>query len=269
VKKGSASRTEYVWLLDSSAAGGVGKTGLTFSGPTAYYARNRGAATAITLATQTATGAWSSGGFVEVDSANMPGLYRFDPPDAAFASGVNKVIFLIKGSGFAPVILEFQLVDFDPENAASLGLTNLDATVSSRATQASVDDLPTNAEFVAGLAAADDAVLARLGTPAGASVSADIAAIKSDTTAIVADGSGLDAAGVRAAIGMASPNLDTQLAVISSQIGAVGSSSTAIKAKTDQLTFTVPGVVDANVTHVIADAVRQDGSNDTNWGGQP
>jgi hypothetical protein len=45
---------------------------------------------------------------------------------------------------------------------------------------------------------------ARLGAPAGASISADIAAIS------VGSG-GLDAAGVRAAIGLASANLDTQL----------------------------------------------------------
>ena len=64
--------------------------------------------------------------------------------------------------------------------------TNLNATVSSRASQTSVDDVPTNAELATALGTADDAVLARLGTPAGASVSADIAAAKADTAAIKA-----------------------------------------------------------------------------------
>lgn len=41
--------------------------------------------------------------------------------------------------------------------------TNLNATVSSRATQTSVDDLPTNAELATALASADDAVLAAIG----------------------------------------------------------------------------------------------------------
>jgi hypothetical protein len=59
--------------------------------------------------------------------------------------------------------------------------TNLNATVSSRASQTSVDDLPTNAELSTALAASDDAVLAVLGTPAGASVSADSASVQSDT----------------------------------------------------------------------------------------
>jgi hypothetical protein len=63
---------------------------------------------------------------------------------------------------------------------------NLDAAVSTRATQTSVDDLPTNAELATALGTADDAVLARLGTPAGASISADVAALKVDTAAIKA-----------------------------------------------------------------------------------
>lgn len=59
--------------------------------------------------------------------------------------------------------------------------TNLNGTVSSRASQTSVDDLPTNAELTTALGTADDAVLTRLGTPAGVSIAADIAAVQADT----------------------------------------------------------------------------------------
>jgi hypothetical protein len=65
---------------------------------------------------------------------------------------------------------------------------------------------------------------ARLGAPVGASISADVAAVQSDTdniqtrlpAALVggkmdSTGGGLDAAATRAALGMASANLDTQL----------------------------------------------------------
>lgn len=65
---------------------------------------------------------------------------------------------------------------------------NINATVSSRATQTSVDDLPTNAELATALASADDAVLAA------------IAALNN-----------LSEANIRTAIGLASANLDTQL----------------------------------------------------------
>jgi hypothetical protein len=53
---------------------------------------------------------------------------------------------------------------------------------SALATQSSVDDLPTNSELATALGAADDAILTVLGTPAGASVSADIAAVNAKTT---------------------------------------------------------------------------------------
>lgn len=57
-----------------------------------------------------------------------------------------------------------------------------------------INDLPTNAELATALGTADDAILAVLGTPAGASVSVDIAAVKVDTAAILVDtGTTLDA----------------------------------------------------------------------------
>lgn len=66
----------------------------------------------------------------------------------------------------------------------------------------------------------------------------------------VTGGSGLDAAGVRAALGMSSANLDTQLAAIDDAVdtevaavlAAVDTEVAAIKAKTDQLTFTATNV---------------------------
>lgn len=77
-------------------------------------------------------------------------------------------------------------------SVGKLIVDNLNATISSRASQTSVDDLPTNAELATALGTADDATLAaistlstKVGTPAGVSVSADIAAVKSDTGTIV------------------------------------------------------------------------------------
>lgn len=115
--KDATSRSEYIFIQDSSLTTGAGKTGLVFNTASlvAYYVRPLGSATAITLATQTVTGAFSSGGFVEVDSTNMPGVYRLDVPNAAFATGVDKVVVMLKGAAnMAPVLLEYQLVGFDP-----------------------------------------------------------------------------------------------------------------------------------------------------------
>jgi hypothetical protein len=112
MRPGSTSQTVYIFVQDSSVTTGAGLTGLAFNtgSLTAYYVRPLGSATAITLATQTVTGAWSSGGFVEVSSANMPGLYRLDIPDAALATGVRSVAILLKGAAnMSPCVLEIDL----------------------------------------------------------------------------------------------------------------------------------------------------------------
>jgi hypothetical protein len=78
----------------------LGATGLTYntSGLTAYYIRNKSTATAISLVSQTASGAWTSGGFAEISSANTPGLYRLDIPNAALASGSDEVTIVVRGA---------------------------------------------------------------------------------------------------------------------------------------------------------------------------
>jgi len=94
VKAGATSQTIDVWLPQKAAATSPGDpiTGLAYntSSFTAYYRNGAtGTLTAITLATQTVGGAYSSGGFVEVSSTNAPGLYRFDIPDAAIPASVG------------------------------------------------------------------------------------------------------------------------------------------------------------------------------------
>jgi hypothetical protein len=78
----------------------LGATGLTFStsGLAAYYVRNREAPVAITLVTQTPTGAWTSGGFAEISSSLVPGVYRLDVPNAAFAAGASDVTIVVRGA---------------------------------------------------------------------------------------------------------------------------------------------------------------------------
>jgi len=114
IKAGSVNVTVYINILDSSVTDGSGLTGLVFNsaGLQASYVRNQAAASTITLATQTAAGAHSDGGFVEVDASGSPGLYRLDLPDAAVASGVNSVVVSVNGATDAvPIYLELQLDD--------------------------------------------------------------------------------------------------------------------------------------------------------------
>jgi hypothetical protein len=103
---------------------------------------------------------------------------------------------------------------------------------------------------------------ARIGAPAGASVSADVAAVKAETASILTDTAEIGTAGA----GLTALASAANLATLS---GYVDTEVTAIKAKTDSLTFTVSGKVDANITHVIGDAVQSGSSKTTNWGGTP
>lgn len=129
IRKGSVDQSIYLEVLDSASTTGGRKTGLVYntSGLTAYYARNGGSATAITLATlAAANSAHSDGGFKEVDGTNMPGLYRLDLPDAAVASGADSVVVTLFGAaGMAQVSSEIQLVAHDPQDSVRAGLTAL------------------------------------------------------------------------------------------------------------------------------------------------
>jgi hypothetical protein len=156
IKKGATSQSIDVLVLDSTSATGGRKTGLAYNTAslTAYYKRNGASPVAITLATLAAiNSAWSSGGFKEADATNMPGLYRLDVPNAALASGADSVVITLRGAtGMVQADVEISLVD----NVAA-DLATLLGTL-----QTSVDDVPTNAELSAAIAAGDDAMLAQI-----------------------------------------------------------------------------------------------------------
>ena len=138
---GSTSNILQVFIRDSSSTTGAGLTGLAFNSAslTAYYHKDADTtATAITLVTMT-VGTYTSSGFKEIDATNMPGWYQFCPPNAAVSSGAS-VSFHLKGAtNMAPLPIEVQLIAANLQNATTLGLTNLDATVSSRSTYAGGD----------------------------------------------------------------------------------------------------------------------------------
>jgi hypothetical protein len=102
------------------------------------------------------------------------------------------------------------------------------------------------------------AIISTLGTPAGASVSADIAAVKAQTAAIETDtaeigaaGAGLTVLATQASVNTIDDFLDTEVA--------------AIKAKTDQLTFTVANRLDANTKNINDVAVIGAGTALDKW----
>jgi phage baseplate assembly protein W len=218
----------------------MGLTGKIHSDVTGSYTRSRAARTAITMATlASASAAWSSGGFILVDDTNCPGLYRFDVPDAAFATGagVDRVIVSVKVTGAIEEHIEFLLTDWNKqvasipnaaaEAAGGLFTRGTGAGQINQAANGMIDTNPVRLNNVAqslldlkdfadegydpatnkveGVKLADTVTtytgntpqtgdaFARLGAPAGASVSADIAAIEAQTDDIGAAGAGLTA----------------------------------------------------------------------------
>ena len=126
ILKGATSQIWYLKIRHAST--GAGLPGLAFntSGLTCYYVRDGAAPVEVTLVTQTTTGSYSSGGFVEVSSANMPGIYRFDPPNAALASGSEGAVFTFKGAAnMDQVDIEVELIAVNLQDAVRAGLTSL------------------------------------------------------------------------------------------------------------------------------------------------
>ena len=128
ITKGATSQSIDIFIEDSSSTIGAGLAGLVFNsaGLAAYYRRGAtGSATVIALATQTVGGAYSSGGFVEVQATNMKGVYRLDIPDAVLATGVDFItIDLYGATNMAPCIVRIELVDIfllDSAGRANVG----------------------------------------------------------------------------------------------------------------------------------------------------
>jgi hypothetical protein len=130
IHAGTTSETCDIFVQDSSKTDGSGLIGLVYNavGLTCYYNFPRQASTAVTLATlASATAAWSSGGFKEIDATNQPGKYRFDIPNALLAAGNGRYVSIyLKGAAFmVPVPIEIELTGWDNQDANRGGLTAL------------------------------------------------------------------------------------------------------------------------------------------------
>lgn len=108
---GSTSVTVYIRAFTAST--GIPNDTISFSssGLQVWYVRQRAAQTTFTAVTQTAAGAYSSGGFVHVGQ----GIYRVDVPNAAFNSGVDYV--LIGAHGILDTVFTPTQVDLRPRFA--------------------------------------------------------------------------------------------------------------------------------------------------------
>jgi hypothetical protein len=118
----------FVIRSTASTPPGLPLTGLVYnsSGLVVYYKRNSAATdVAITLASGT-LGTWSSGGFREVDSTNMPGLYELGVPNAALVSGADQCWIMLQGAtNMVPMNYEIELTAINNQDAVRAGLSSL------------------------------------------------------------------------------------------------------------------------------------------------
>ena len=132
IKKDSTNVSVEIYIVDDTD--GTPETGVVFNtaGIDLNYRRDVAAVVSITeadLPTPILTDAHADGGFLHV--AN--GRYRFDIPDAAFATGVSQVTIGGVVTGMVVLPVTIQLVDFDPDDATRMGLTALPNAVAEAA----------------------------------------------------------------------------------------------------------------------------------------
>lgn len=199
---------QYIYFVAVDAADHVTfETGL--SSFTVRRSRNGGASAAYTTPT-----------INETDSSNMPGVYELLlDEDMTIDSGDEEqdVCLRITHAGMAPVTLKYTL--FRPKITAGETLN-----VSSGALNAISDGLLTAAKF-----ASDFLTAAKVASDVGTEIATAVWAsatrlLTAGTNIVLAKGTGvtgfndLDAAGIRAAVGLASANLDTQLSTIDGNV---------------------------------------------------
>ena len=228
-KVGSTSQIFQIFIQDSSSSLGAGLTGLTnaSSNLVAYYHRDTDTtATAISLVTMT-VGTFTSSGFKEIDSTNMPGWYQFCPPNAALASGAASVGIHLKGAtNMAPLPIE---VDLD----AQVDVTFWNGTVVATPATAGIPDV--NAKNWNNLATVALPLIPTtagrtLDVSAGGEAGVDWANVGSPTTTV-----GLSGTTVKTATDVETDTADIQARLpaalvggrIDSNVGAISSDATA------------------------------------------
>ncbi len=122
IKTGSSDKSVDLYIIDSTD--GTPETGVTYdeSGIDLKYRREGAVVQSITEQTLASLStAHADGGFLEIGN----GSYRFDVPDAAWASGATKVTIFGTITGMVVLPVEVQLVAHDLNDNIRLGLTAL------------------------------------------------------------------------------------------------------------------------------------------------
>ena len=262
IPSGKTDQVIYFVAVDSADLK-TRETGL--SSFTVYRSRNGGAATAYTTPTVS-----------EISAANMPGVYSLlidEDTTIAAGSDSEEYVVHITQAAMAPVTRTIELYRRDTTSGQTITVSSNVASANTVAWNGAAVATPTVAgvpevdiTHIAG--AAVNTASAQLGVNvvnaagtawnSGAIGASTLAADTITAAKIAADAIGASELAADAVTeiqsGLAtSANQSTIIGFIDTEVAAilaaVDTEVAAIKAKTDSLTFTVAGVVDANVTH--------------------
>ncbi len=132
IKQSTTSKSVGIVILDSTKTDGSGLTGLVYNSGSLiayWYQPGVSAPAAISLATlASATTAYSSGGFFELDATHMKGHYRLDIPNACLTGATDVIIELSGATNMAPCRLEIELTATDNQDAVHGGMSALPNT---------------------------------------------------------------------------------------------------------------------------------------------
>lgn len=251
-----------VSVLLISTTDGTEVTGKVAADVTASYWRQGGSRTAISVSDLSAIGdAHSDGGWKQVDATNMPGVYRFDIPDAAFAINSDFVVITVKVSGCFAYTREYAIETQGSSEVYSRIGAPVGASISAdvAGVQSDTNDIQTRipAALVSGRMDASVGAMA-------ADVVTSSAMAASAITEIQSGLSTLDAAGVRAAVGLTSANLETLLTAIDNFLDTEVAAILAIAAKIDTA-LELDGAVYRFTTNALENAPSGGGGGATDW----
>lgn len=157
-------------------------TGLTIADLDASYVRDGAAAVKNDLIAHGAvTDAWDDNEAIEVDSANCPGLYRVDFPDAAFAAGADRVQLCVHDGASGTIAPQFIEVELGPVPADTIQISG-GATEADRlqAALGTGDYIAADVIRINGMVAAAEAFAGMFGYAADGFVVADTTASTTD-----------------------------------------------------------------------------------------
>lgn len=286
-KAGTTDVSVVIRIIDS--ADGTPETGVTSAtgGLALEYRREGAVSTAITEADLTnLNAAHSDGGMKHIGN----GYYRLDLPDAACASGVAGVLVHGTVTGMVVIGEYIQLTAYDPFDTVRLGLTALPNAAPDAAGGLPISDAG-GLDLDAKLANTNEVTAARMGALTdwidGGRLDLILDAALADTNELQTDWANGGRLDLLIDATLADTNelqtdwvnggrLDLLIDAILADTnelqtdfvngGRLDLLIDAIKAKSDSLTFTVAGQVDANIQYVNDVQIQGDGQSGTEWG---